>query len=84
MVHQAGALISSRLAARVHQTLGRAAKATAEEAVSYGEDLIEAIQAELRNSYERGIENVRRTHTCGVTSGGGGNGELLKEATAYV
>jgi hypothetical protein len=81
MVHQAGALISSRLAARVHQTLGRAAKATAEEAVAHGEDLIEAIQTELRSVYERGVENARRTHTCGAAPGG--SGELLKEATAY-
>lgn len=42
-----GALISPRLVARIHHTLGRASNASPEQAVLYGEELIQAIQLEL-------------------------------------
>lgn len=68
-----GALISPGLTARVHWALGAASQANPERAVMLGADLVAAIQQELRDTYEAGIEVARTTQReIHFAEGGGG------------
>lgn len=67
MSTSAGALIRPELSAKIYWTLGRGVGATAEEAVTLGNALIEEIQQELTATYRRGAENARRVQTVEVT-----------------
>lgn len=51
-----GAKMSPRLAARIHHTLGRAHDASPEQAILYGEELIQAIQLETESVFKRGVD----------------------------
>lgn len=67
-----GALISPALTARVHWALGAASQANPERAIMLGTDLIAAIQQELRETYEAGINAVRATQPKEYFVGPGG------------
>jgi hypothetical protein len=61
-----GALISKRLEARVYLTLGKASKATSDQAIQAGEDLIVEIKEEISQAYHNGVERARAVGNSGA------------------
>lgn len=67
-----GALITPRLKAMVHHSLGRASASSAPAAILIGEELITMIQGELEEAYQRGRKVRGGDSTFGdITAHGG-------------